>query len=195
VESEWQGEKTFLRGSYTWSHYYGNFDQDNTTGFDNDMNTFIGSSNIADGAGRQLWDNKEGELRGDRPHLFKAYGSRSLGWKATAGAFFVFQSGQPWEMQSYEPYRSLTTSTSDSNRNAEPAGSRRTDSHWQLDVNYTQNIRLRERLNLQIVGDLFNVFDRQTGYDIESQEHNSAFGQARKFFDPRRLQIAARLQV
>jgi hypothetical protein len=194
VESEWQGEKTFLRGSYTWSHYYGNFDQDNTTGLNNDMNTFIGSSNIADGAGRQLWDNKEGELRGDRPHLFKAYGSRSLGWKATAGAFFVYQSGQPWEMQSYEPYRSLTTSTSDSNRNAEPAGSRRTDSHWQLDVNYTQNIRLRERLNLQIVGDLFNVFDRQTGYDIESQEHNSAFGQARKFFDPRRLQIAARLQ-
>ena len=69
-----------------------------------------------------------------------------------------------------------------------------TDSHWQLDLNYTQNIRLRDRVNLQIVGDLFNVFDKQTGYDIQPQEHNSAFGQARKFFDPRRLQVAARLQ-
>ena len=194
LESEWRGARTFVRGSYTWSHYFGNFDQDNTTAFVNDMNTFIGSSNIADGAGRQLWDNKRGDLRGDRPHLLKVYGFHSLNWKATAGAFFVFQSGQPWEANSFEPYISLTTSTSDSNRNAEPAGSRRTDSHWQMDLNYTQNIRLRNRINLQIVGDLFNVFDRQTGYDIEPAVHNSAFGRPRKFFDPRRLQVAARLQ-
>ena len=176
LETEWRGEKTFVRGSYTRSHYFGNFDQDNTTGANNDMNTFIGSSNIGDGAGRQMWDNKEGDLRGDRPHLLKAYGYRELGWKATAGAFFVFQSGQPWERQSYEPYISLTTSTSDSNRNAEPAGSRRADSHWQVDLNYTQNIRLRDRLKLQLAADLFNVFDKQTGYDIEPQAHNSAFG-------------------
>jgi hypothetical protein len=194
IESEWRDAKTFVRGSYTWSHYYGNFDQDNTTGLNNDMNTFVGSSNIADGAGRQLWDNKEGDLRGDRPHLFKVYGYRSLGWKATAGAFFVYQSGQPWEAQSYEPYIALTTSTSDSNRNAEPAGSRRMDSHWQLDLNYTQNVRLGGRLNLQLVGDLFNVFDTQTGFNIQPSVHDSTFGLARNFFDPRRLQIAARLQ-
>ena len=194
LESEWRGQKTFVRGSYTWSHYYGNFDQDNTTGLLNDMNTFIGSSNIADGAGRQLWNMKEGELTGDRPHLFKMYGFRELGWRATAGAFFVFQSGQPWNAMSYEPYRHLTTSTSDSNRNAEPAGSRRTDSHWQLDLNYTQNIRLGNRLTLQLVGDLFNVFDKQTGHNIEAQVHNSLFGTPRNFFDPRRLQVAARLQ-
>jgi len=194
LESEWRGAKTFVRGSYTWSHYYGNFDQDNTTALSNDFNTFIGSSNIADAAGRQLWDNKEGDLRGDRPHLLKVYGFRSLPWKATAGAFAVFQSGQPWEAQSFEPYISLTTSTSDSNRNAEPAGSRRTDSHWQLDLNYTQNIRLRDRISLQIVGDLFNVFDNQTGYNIQPSVHNSAFGEPRSYFDPRRLQIAARLQ-
>ena len=194
LESEWRDAKTFVRGSYTWSHYFGNFDQDNTTGLNNDMNTFIGSSNIADGAGRQLWDNKEGELRGDRPHLLKVYGYRSLAWKATAGAFFVFQSGQPWEAQSYEPYRALTTSTSDSNRNAEPAGSRRMDSHWQMDLNYTQNFRLGGRLNLQIVGDLFNVFDKQTGFNIQPSVHDSTFGLPRNFFDPRRLQVAARLQ-
>ena len=122
------------------------------------------------------------------------FGSRTLGWKATAGAFFVFQSGQPWEAQSYEPYISLTTSTSDSNRNAEPAGSRRMDSHWQMDVNYTQNIRLGGRLNLQVVADLFNVFDKQTGFNIQPSVHDSTFGIARNFFDPRRLQVAARLQ-
>jgi hypothetical protein len=193
LESEWRGEKTFVRGSYTWSHYYGNFDQDNTTGLQNDMNTFIGSSNIADGAGRQLWDNKRGDLRGDRRHLLKVYGFRQTPWNATAGAFFVFQSGQPWEAQSFEPYRSLTTSTSDSNRNAEPAGSRRTDSHWQLDLNYTQDFRVRKRVTLQIAADLFNVFDKQTGYNFEAQVHNSLFNTPRNFFDPRRLQLAARV--
>ena len=194
AESEWHAGKTFVRGSYTWSHYYGNFDQDNTTGVENDMNTFIGSSNIADGAGRQLWNFKYGDLRGDRPHLVKLYGYRQLPWSATVGAYFVFQSGQPWQEESFEPYRTLTTSTSDSNRYAEPAGSRRADSHWQLDLNYIHNIRLKGRVNLQLAGDLFNVFDEQTGYDIEPKFHEATFGQPRKFYDPRRFQLAARLQ-
>src|SRR5262249_7248474 len=71
LEAEWRGKNTFVRGTVTLSHYYGNFDQDNTTGAVNDMNTFIGSSNIGDGAGRQLWNFKYGTLRGDRPYLVK----------------------------------------------------------------------------------------------------------------------------
>ena len=125
LEAEWRNAKAFVRGSYTWSHYYGNFDQDNSTA-GNDANIFIGSSNIADGAGRQLWNNRDGDLRGDRPHLFKIYGYYSLPWNATAGVYVVAQSGQPWETWSYEPYIALTTSTSDTARYAEPAGSRRT---------------------------------------------------------------------
>ncbi len=101
LESEWRGERAFVRGSYTWSHYYGNFDQDNST-VGNDDNIFIGSSNIADGAGRQLWDNKDGDLRGDRRHLLKVYGFYGLQWNATVGAFAIAQSGQPWEAWSYE---------------------------------------------------------------------------------------------
>ena len=194
LESEWRSEKVFVRGSYTWSRYYGNFDQDNTTD-ENDQNIFLGSSFIADGAGRQLWDFKEGRLRGDRPHLFKVYGFYMLNWNATAGAYFVAQSGHPWEVWNYEIYRPLVgTSTSDVNRYAEPAGSRRSDAHWQLDLNYTQNIRLGGRLNLQIAADLFNLFDQQTGYNIDPKFHDSDFGTPRDYFDPRRLQIAARLQ-
>jgi hypothetical protein len=193
LETEYRSDKVYLRGSYTWSKYYGNFDQDNSTG-NNDQNIFIGSSNIADGAGRQLWDFKDGTLRGDRPHLFKLYGIYQLPWKATAGAYFVAQSGQPWEKWSFEPYIALTTSTSDVNRYAEKAGSRRSDSHWQLDLNYTQNFRFGKRLNLQILADLYNVFDNQTGYDINPNFSSSTFGVPRDYFDPRRLQLAARLQ-
>ena len=207
LELEWRGPKGMANLSYTRSHYYGNFDQDNST-VGNDGNIFIGSSNIADGAGRQLWDFKDGTLRGDRPHMLKISGFRSFDWKGRAGAFFVFQSGQPWESWSYEPYRTLTTSTSDTNRYAEKAGSRRTDSHYQLDFNYTQDIKLSGRFKLELVANLFNVFDKQTGYNIQPSVHvpvtttttvdgksvTSGFGIPRNFFDPRRLEIDARIR-
>jgi hypothetical protein len=193
VESEWRGPRAFVRGSYTWSHYYGNFDQDNST-TDNDANVFLGSSFIGDGAGRQLWNHRDGDLRGDRRHMLKLYGYYSLNWNATAGAFLIAQSGHPWELWSYEPYIALTTSTSDASRFAEAAGSRRTDAHWQLDLNYTQTIRLAERLQFQIVGDLFNVLDNQTGYNPQPGVHTSSFGVPRTFFDPRRFQLAARFR-
>ena len=193
AESEWRGDKGFVRGSYTWSHYYGNFDQDNSTAA-NDANVFIGSSFIGDGAGRQLWDFKDGDLRGDRQHMFKLYGYYNLNWNATAGAFVVAQSGQPWEAWSYEPYIALTTSTSDTNRYAEPAGSRRTDAHWQMDLKYIQNFRLADRLNLQLDADLFNVFNNQTGYNFQPAAHASDYATPRSYFDPRRLQLAARLR-
>jgi hypothetical protein len=192
VEAEWRNAKTFVRGSYTWSRYYGNFDQDNST-VGNDDNIFIGSSFIADGAGRQLWDFKDGTLRGDRPHLLKIYGTRRMHWNASAGVFFVAQSGQPWEEWSFEPYRALTTSTSETNRYAEKAGSRRSPAHWQLDLNYTQDVRLGSRVRLQIAADLFNVFNEQTGYNFEPRRSFAAFGTARTFYDPRRIQLAARL--
>jgi hypothetical protein len=193
AEAEWRDSKTMVHGSYTWSRYYGNFDQDNST-TDNDLNIFIGSSNIGDGAGRQLWDFKDGTLRGDRPSLFKVYGIRSFHWKGSTGAYFVAQSGQPWEAWSYEPYKALTTSTSDTNRYAEKAGSRRSPAHWQLDLNYTQNIKLTKGINLQLAGDVFNVFNKQTGYSFEPRVHNSTFGTPRLYYDPLRAQVAARLQ-
>jgi hypothetical protein len=193
LESEWRTAKAFVRGSYTYSHYYGNFDQDNTT-TDNDQNIFIGSSNIADGAGRQLWNFRDGTLRGDRPNMLKIYGSYNLKWNASVGAFAIYQSGQPWETWSYEPYIALTTNTSDTGRYAEKAGSRRTPDHYQLDLNYTQNVRIVDRYRLQFSADLFNAFNKQTGYSYQPSVHLATFGQPRLYYDPRRIQVAARFE-
>ena len=221
LESDWRGDKTFLRGSYTWSHYYGNFDQDATTN-NNDQNIFIGSSNLSDDPGRQTWDFKYGDLHGDRPHLLKLYGSYSLPWRTSVGAYAFYQSGSPYEIWSVEPYRRrISSGFSDTNRYAEKAGSRRTPDHYQADLNLTQSIPVRN-LNLQIVADLYNVFDKQTGYNFENRV--SVLGLtdktdvptvavpssipltpaqanlrlkapfARNFYDPRRFQIAIRLQ-
>ena len=194
VESEWRSNKLFVRGSYTWSHYYGNFDQDNSTTA-NDANIFVGSSFIGDGAGRQLWDFRDGDMRGDRRHVVKLYGYYSLKWDAVVGAYAFAQSGQPWETWSYEPYIALTTNTSDTSRYAERAGSKRTNPHAQLDLKYTQNLRVGPRVRLQVDADLFNVFNGQTGYNVNPNAHGgSAYGLSRSFFDPRRFQIAARFR-
>ena len=73
---EWKGTQGLSSTlSYSWSHYYGNFDQDNSTSSAaNDSNIFVGSSNIADDFGRQLWNNKYGNLSGDRRHKLKVFG-------------------------------------------------------------------------------------------------------------------------
>ena len=170
MESSWRGTNLYVNGSYTWSHYYGNFDQDNSSFSNaNDAAIFIGSSNIGDGAGRQLWDFKYGDLRGDRRNVFKINGGYDLPWKGTIGAFAVYQSGQPYQLESVLPFRPLTGSTSDTNRYAEPAGRRRSPAHHQMDLKYTQNVYAFRGATLQLIADIFNVYDKQTGYDFETR--------------------------
>ncbi|HVD93035.1 MAG TPA: carboxypeptidase regulatory-like domain-containing protein [Vicinamibacterales bacterium] len=193
LETEYRHGKGFIRGSYTRSRYYGNFDQDNSTvTISNDGNIFIGSSNIGDGPGRQLWDFKLGTLRGDRPNAFKVYGSYFLPWHASVGTFIVAQSGQPWEKWDYTLYSALTPSTSETIKYAEPAGSRRAPSHAQMDLKYIQNLPIAKRYNAQLDVDVFNISNSQTGYNIEPRVHAAGFGQPQSFFDPRRVQVAFR---
>ncbi|PHR90858.1 MAG: TonB-dependent receptor [Robiginitomaculum sp.] len=191
IEADYVGDNFYLSGSYVWSQYTGNFDQDNTT-TGNDGNIFIGSSNIADGPGRQLWDNKEGILRGDRPHQFKLYGYYKFPWNGQAGFFSNYQSGQPWEAWDVEVYRAYTTSGSDTIRYAEPAGSRRTAAHFQFDLNYTQTFTVLNGYDIELRAELFNVFNSQTGYNIQSRVNSTGFGDPRSLFNPRRLQISAK---
>ena len=199
LEAEYRKGPIWVQGSYTRSRYYGNFDQDGSasatasSGDSNDGNIFIGSSNIADGAGRQLWDNKLGLLRGDRPNAFKIYGAYALPWNATAGAFAIAQSGQPWETHSYLPYAALTSSTSNTDRYSEPAGSHRSPSHAQLDVNYTQEVPFMKRYRAAAVFYLFNVFNSQTGYAISPNFNDALYGRPLRYFDPRRAELTFRL--
>jgi Carboxypeptidase regulatory-like domain len=195
LESEYRKGRAWVQGSYTRSRYYGNFDQDGSSTADsNDANIFIGSSNIGDGAGRQLWNLKLGTLRGDRPNAFKIYGAYTLNWNASVGAFAIAQSGQPWEEHSYLPYAALTTSTSDTDRYAEPAGAHRSASHAQLDVNYTQELPFMKRYRGVLTAYVFNVFNSQTGYNIQPNFSAADFGKPRTFYDPRRLELTARFE-
>ncbi|MEG3768227.1 TonB-dependent receptor [Alteromonas sp. 14N.309.X.WAT.G.H12] len=188
TEAEWFGERTYLNASYTWSHYYGNFDQDNTTS-GNDANTFIGSSYYGDGKGRMPWDNRYGNLIGDKPHKVKVFGYYTTDWDANIGAYFIFQSGEAWTAWDGTVY-GYSSSTS---RYAEPAGSRRGASHWQVDLNYTQDWNISD-YTLKFRADVFNVFNKQTGYNYDPYVSNETFGEPRSYYDPRRLQLSVTMQ-
>lgn len=193
VEADWKSPKGhFVNTTFTWSRYYGNFDQDASTTF-NDQNIFIGSSNIGDGPGRQLWNNKLGLLHGDVPYAFKMWGAYMLPWQASAGALIVAQSGNAWEEWNYQIVSNLTSSISDVDKYAEPAGSRRAPSHAQLDLNYTQRIGFLKRYSGQVEADVFNIFNSQTGYNIDPNFHDAGFGLAQSFYAPRRLEVTLRL--
>lgn len=188
-EAEWHGERTYLNASYVYSHYYGNFDADNVSGA-SDGNLFIGSSNLADGRGRQLWDGKKGNLSGDKPHVFKAYGYYTLDWEANVGAILLYQSGDAWEAWD----GSLYGYSSSTIRFAETAGSRRSSNHWQMDLNYTQDFAISEKYTVKFQADLFNVFDKQTGRDPNPYVSSDTFGEARSLYSPRRLQLSASIE-
>jgi hypothetical protein len=188
LEGEYFSDSWYINASYVWSHYYGNYDQDITSGV-SDANRFIGSSLLADGIGRQLWDGKYGTLNGDRPHKVKVFGYYTTDWNANIGANFLFQSGDVWEAWDGTLY-GYSSSTI---RYAEPAGSRRESSHWQLDLNYRQDFALTDDINLEFAADIFNVFDKQTGYNYDPYVSNDTFGQPRNLILPRRLQLSVNL--
>ncbi|MGV2871681.1 carboxypeptidase regulatory-like domain-containing protein [Colwellia sp. E150_009] len=189
LEAEYQGDRTYLNVSYVWSHYYGSYDQDNT-GEDSDTNLFIGSSNLGDGEGRQVWDGKYGTLNGDKPHVFKAFGYYTTDWEANVGAYFIYQSGDVWEKWDGSVYGYASSTI----RYAEHAGSRRESSHWQLDLNYNQNFTFYDDYVVEFKADLFNVFDNQTGYDYDPYASHTTFGEARELISPRRLQLSVKVE-
>ena len=193
VELEWEGDRAYVNASYVRSRYTGNFDQDNTSGV-NDANRFIGSSNLADGYGRQVWDNKDGVLRGDRPNLFKAFGYFDFDWRGRGGMYLIYQSGQPWEAWDSVAY-GLPSYFSSTVRFAERAGNRRSASHWQLDLSYEQFFELSPSLEASLRFDLFNLFNRQTGYNMDPYVRNATFGQPRSYFHPRRLQLTLGVEI
>lgn len=183
MEVDYRSDNFFSTTSVVWSHYYGNFDQDGSTRFNNDAAIFIGSSNIADSWYGQLWGSfTDGKLRADRTWQIKSFGAYQLPWNASLGYLAYWQSGHTWEHQWASTFY------------LEPRGSRRTPSHWQLDLNYTQNFDFMEDYSLQLRLDVFNIFDRQTGYNPQPRYDSAELGVYRSHENPRRVQATVSLR-
>ena len=95
--------------SYTWSRFEGNFDLD----YSGDA-VFNTSSFIQDGPGTFIEEPfRDGPLRQDRPHVFKAFGTYLLFDALSLGGYFRVQSGTPWNARGQDSQggRRCTTSS------------------------------------------------------------------------------------
>jgi hypothetical protein len=135
--------------SYTLSRLEGNWDLD----YANQL--FYSSSYIEDGPGLYVTDsNRDGILTGDRTHVGKIFASYVFPTNTTLGAYFRYQSGRPYEARGFDPVYETDYLY------LEEAGSRRTESWTNLDLQIGQSFRLGPgELNIGI--SIFNVFDEQ----------------------------------
>ena len=62
-----------------------------------------------------------------------------------------------------------------------------------MDLNYVQDVTFGDGYVVKFRADLFNVFDNQTGYSMEPVASSNTFGEARKRYSPRRLQLSAKI--
>ncbi len=188
--------KTFIRGSFTWSHYYGNFDQDDATGGNNDMNTFIGSSNIGDGGGTpalglqgreparrpalhdQALRHPPAALERQRRVLLHLSGRAALGdaeLRALPEPDDEHERLQPLRRAGRLAANAALTGRSISTTPRTSPCSRTTTSSspWTSSTSSTSRPATTSSRSV----------------------HNSAYGTARNYFNPRRLQVAARFQL
>ena len=162
----------------------------------NDANIFIGSSNIADGAGRQLWDFKDGDLRGDRPHLLKVYGYCSLRLERDASAptsspSRASRGRRGATSRTARSRRAPATPTATPSRPARAAPTRTTSSTSTTRRTSASEAALQPPARRPTCSTSSTSRPATT---IQPASTTSTFGTPRTYFDPRRLQVAVRFQ-
>ena len=56
----------------------------------------------------------------------------------------------------------------------------------------TKNNTIITGAPIELRADVFNLFDKQMGYNIQNKVNSAGFGDPRSFFNPRRFQLAVR---
>ncbi len=65
---------------------------------------------------------------------------------------------------------------------------------WRVDQSLFKNFRMAERLNLQIRGEAFNVFNHTNYAGVSTNFSSSAFGRVTSVRDPRQMQLGMKLE-
>ncbi|WP_441002940.1 TonB-dependent receptor [Pseudocolwellia agarivorans] len=166
-----------LKGSYTWSHSWGN-----TEGA-------VRSDNGQDDAGLTtnfdqpgLTDGASGNLPNDRRHQVKIFGGYQVTENFLVGANFVWQSGRPKNAFGYHPtddFAQLYGSESFfKNGELIPRGSLgNLPSYWSMDVNAKYFTEINGA-DVTFALDIFNLFNNDTVrqvYEIADSEDTGSF--------------------
>ena len=164
--------RLYLRGSYTWSHSYGNHEGLARTDLDGSGH-WTGVSAQWDFLG--LTDGAEGDLPNDRRHSMKLFGVWEIRENLQASFAWSLSDGRPRNAFAYHPtdfWAALYGPVSffDENRPSPRGALGRTDSINRIDsgLRYTHDIG---RSTLTVKLDVFNVFNESAviDYDDKSQ--------------------------
>jgi carboxypeptidase family protein/TonB-dependent receptor-like protein len=193
--------RLWINASYTWSRLEGNWDIDYAD------QLFFNSSILQDGPGVLITDNRDGLLLGDRTHLFKLFATIEPIERLRTGTYIRYQSGAAWEARG----QPATNVSSSSHFYLEPAGSRRMDDWFNVDLLTSYEFRFGG-IGLELEARVNNLFDEQAQLQVDNRwilnrpldprnpgagplitqpSNNSAFGQTIQFSEPRAVVLSA----
>jgi outer membrane receptor protein involved in Fe transport len=183
-----------VRGSYTWSHLYGNYE-----GY---TNSDVGQSDP--GLTQTfdfpaLLDYASGDLPNDRRHALKAYGSYTWDSGFQLGGNLFYRTGRPINSFGLHPTdefaRSRGADSFFTGGEPRPRGCcGRTDDVWSLDLMGGYRFALGG-LDLSLRVDVFNVFDNDAVTEVEERAEDDAgapnplYGEALVHQIPRRVRL------
>lgn len=187
-------QRFYVRGTYTWSHSYGN------------VEGYVRSDNGQDDAGlTTLYDfpglmtGAFGDLPNDRRHQLKGYANYNINDNWSVNGSFTYQSGRPrnaFGVNPVDPFAALYGAESFYNQGVlVPRGSLgETDDIYNIDVGAryaldTRNGRFMVRLDVFNLFDFDNVTEIDEGADLNSGAVNSTFGLPLRFQRPRTMRL------
>jgi hypothetical protein len=148
----------WVNASYTWSRLKGNWDIDYAD------QLFYNSSILQDGPGVLITDNRNGLLRGDRTHLVKLFATIQPIDRLRAGTYIRYQSGGAWEARG----QPSTNVTSSSYRYLEPAGSRRMEDWFNVDLLTSYELRFGG-IGVEVEARISNLFNEQVELQVDDR--------------------------
>ena len=154
----------YLNANYTYSHLYGNFDDDFS------LAQFNNSSSLEDEPGLYTDDPaslRSGTLGQDHTHIFKVLASYDLPMGFTIGGFLRVQSGTPWEAHGY--------TASNYVRYLEPAGSRRLPTWANFDLLGAYTFKFGGDMSVRLEGRIQNLFNTQTVLDVNKLQYTDPY--------------------
>ena len=135
--------------------------------------------------------NSTGNLRNDRTHMFRLQGSAEIPKiDVLVGANYQFSSGKPWA-----GWAAIDLPQGTSVILAEPRGSRRLSSQSLLDLRVSKIFRFKERAQLELLVDIFNLLNETAEERLVSENLFSPnLGEGSRFVRPRRAMFGVKFR-
>jgi hypothetical protein len=178
-------------GSYTFSRAEGLQVSSGTAAGAEQLSTLTSTGTF--GQDPNNFTNARGRLANDRPHMFRVMGGVDVPRTGfVVAANFQHFTGKPWAASTRQ-----TLPQGDQRILLEPPGSRRLSSQTLLDLRLSRTLRFGGMgRRVELLMDVLNLLNDTAEEGVATDNlFSSTFGQPTVFMNPRRVMLAARLNL